>query len=108
MTVLKDSTQIRWFSEQSDGRLDLKRGGQTHTKQSQLNGGYQARVLSDQMVPVMARQEAGFYERWPKALNRELENNSRTLRDLVGFNLLFLRIIRRREMKLRMMKMIIW
>jgi hypothetical protein len=32
--VLIESTQIRWFSEQSDGRLDLERGGQSHTKPS--------------------------------------------------------------------------
>jgi hypothetical protein len=35
------------------------------------------------MVLVMARQEAGLRERWPKTLKRELENNTRKLRDLV-------------------------
>jgi hypothetical protein len=30
----RDSTQIRWFLEQSDGRLDLGRGGQRHLKLS--------------------------------------------------------------------------
>jgi hypothetical protein len=38
---------------------------------------------SYQMVLVMARQEAGPCERWPKALEGELENNSRKPRDLV-------------------------
>jgi hypothetical protein len=33
---------------------------------------------------VIARQEAGAHERWPKALKGELENNSRNPRDLVG------------------------
>jgi hypothetical protein len=32
----------------------------------------------------MARQEAGPHERQPKMLKRELENNSRNARDLVG------------------------
>jgi hypothetical protein len=53
------------------------------------------------MVLVMARQEAGPYERQPKALKEELENNFRKSRDLFGklafdslkrFNLLFLRV----------------
>jgi hypothetical protein len=35
------------------------------------------------MVYVMARQEAGPCERWPKTLKEELENNSRKPRDLV-------------------------
>jgi hypothetical protein len=82
-TVQIESTKIRWFSGQSDERLDLKRGSQRHSKLSQLKGGYQARVYSDQMVLVMARQEAGPCERWPKTLTEELENNSRKPRDLV-------------------------
>jgi hypothetical protein len=36
------------------------------------------------MVLVMARQEAGPHERWPKMLKGELENNSRKPWDLVG------------------------
>jgi hypothetical protein len=35
------------------------------------------------MDPVMARQEAGPHERWPKMLKAELENNSRKHRNLV-------------------------
>jgi hypothetical protein len=35
------------------------------------------------MVLMVARQEAGPQERWPKTLNKELENNSRMPRDLV-------------------------
>jgi hypothetical protein len=33
-TVRIESTQIRWFSGQADGRLDLMRGGQSHSKLS--------------------------------------------------------------------------
>jgi hypothetical protein len=40
-------------------------------------GGPSALVDSDQMVLVMARQEAGPFERWPKTLKVELENKSR-------------------------------
>jgi hypothetical protein len=40
-------------------------------------------VHSDQIVLVMVRQEAGPHEKQPKTLKRELENNSRKLRDLV-------------------------
>jgi hypothetical protein len=36
------------------------------------------------MVLVMVRREAGPGERWPKMLERELENNCRNLGDLVG------------------------
>jgi hypothetical protein len=36
VTVLIESTQIRWFSEQSDGRLDLKSGSQRCSKLAQL------------------------------------------------------------------------
>jgi hypothetical protein len=36
------------------------------------------------MVLVMARQEAGPNDRWPKTLKGELENPSRKPRDLVG------------------------
>ncbi len=46
--------------------------------------GHQAPVHSDQMVLVMARQEAVPCERWPKMLKGELENNSREPNDLVG------------------------
>jgi hypothetical protein len=35
------------------------------------------------MVLMMAMQEAGPLERWPKTLKRELENNSRKPRDQV-------------------------
>jgi hypothetical protein len=34
------------------------------------------------MVFVMARQEAGPHERWPKTLKGKLENNSRKPREL--------------------------
>jgi hypothetical protein len=44
-TVQIESTQIRWFSEQYDGRLDIFRGSQR----------LQAPVHSDQMVLKMAR-----------------------------------------------------
>jgi hypothetical protein len=33
-----ESTQIRWFFEQSDRRLGLKRGSQRHSKVSYLKG----------------------------------------------------------------------
>jgi hypothetical protein len=33
-TVRIEATQIRWFSGQSDRRLDLMRGGQRHSKLS--------------------------------------------------------------------------
>ncbi len=46
---------IRWFSGQSDGKLDLTKGIQRYSKLSQLKGGHQARIHSDQMVLVMAR-----------------------------------------------------
>ncbi len=46
---------IRWFSGQSDGKLDLTKGSQRYSKLSQLKGGHQARIHSDQMVLVMAR-----------------------------------------------------
>jgi hypothetical protein len=36
------------------------------------------------MVLIIARQEAGPCEKWPKMLKGELENNSRKPRDLVG------------------------
>ncbi len=36
------------------------------------------------MVLVMARQEAGPNDRWPKTLKGKLENPSRKPRDLVG------------------------
>jgi hypothetical protein len=35
------------------------------------------------MLIMMAKQEAGSFERWPKTLKGELENNSRKPRDLV-------------------------
>ncbi len=68
----------RWFSGQSDRRLDLVRGSQRCSKPSQLKTGHQAQVHSDQMVLVMARREAGPLHRRPKMLKRELENNSRS------------------------------
>ncbi len=40
-------------------------------------GGPSVRVHSDQMVLVMARQEAEPCERWPKTLKVELENKTR-------------------------------
>jgi hypothetical protein len=95
------STQIRWLSGQSDGRLDLVRGSQRLSKLSYLKGSHHAQIHSDQMVLVMARGEAGPRERWTKTLKGELENNSRKPRDLVGkkhsdslkrVNLLFLRL----------------
>ncbi len=52
-------------------------------KQSYLKGDHQTRVHSDQMVLIMVKQEAGPCERWPKMLNRELQNNSRQPTDLV-------------------------
>jgi hypothetical protein len=36
------------------------------------------------MVLVMARWKVGHREGWPKTFKRELENNSRKPRDLVG------------------------
>jgi hypothetical protein len=42
---------IRWFSESQGGRLDHMSGSPR-----QLNGGHQARVHSDQMVLMIARQ----------------------------------------------------
>jgi hypothetical protein len=38
-TVLIESTQIRWFAEQSDRRLDLERGSQRHSKLRLTQGG---------------------------------------------------------------------
>jgi hypothetical protein len=59
-TVRIKSTQIRCFLRQSDGRLDLVTCKQRHLKLSYIKGGSdQAHVQSDQMVLVMARQEAG-------------------------------------------------
>ncbi len=55
----------------SDGRLDLIRGGQRHSKLGSFKGGHQARVHSDQMVLMMAGWEAGPRERWPKMLKAE-------------------------------------
>jgi hypothetical protein len=37
-SVLIKSTKIRWFSGQSDGRLDLVRGGQRHSKYKLAQG----------------------------------------------------------------------
>ncbi len=66
----------------------------------------------DQMVLVMARREAGPCQRQPKALKGELGNNSRKPSQKIGivtglkwFNLLYIRVRRRREMKLLMVKM---
>jgi hypothetical protein len=81
---LIDSTKIRWFAEQSDRRQELRKGGQRHSKLSSLKVGNQARVHSDQMLLVITRQEAGPHESWPKGLKRELDNNSRKPRYLVG------------------------
>jgi hypothetical protein len=48
-------------------------------------GGHQARVHSDKMVLMMARQEAGPRDEWwTKTLKKKLENSSRKPRDLVG------------------------
>jgi hypothetical protein len=69
------------------------------------------------MVPVTVRQEAGPRERWPKMLKGEFKNNSRKPRDpalkttlgsqgtwhndsLQKLNMPFLRVRRRRKMKL--------
>jgi hypothetical protein len=41
-TVQIKSTQIRWFSGQSDRRLDLMRGGQIYSKLSYLKMGGQS------------------------------------------------------------------
>ncbi len=41
-TVQIESTQIRWFLGQSDGRLDLMIGSQRHSKISWFKGGHQA------------------------------------------------------------------
>ncbi len=72
-TVWIESIQIRWFSEQSGGRLDLMRGSQRHSELSQFKGGHQARVHSDQMFLMIARWEAGPRERWQKMFKGELE-----------------------------------
>ncbi len=50
------SFQIRLFSGPSDGRLDLTRDGQWRSKLTLLKGIHQARVYSDQMFLMMARQ----------------------------------------------------
>jgi hypothetical protein len=57
-------------------RLDLEKGSQRLSKLSKLKVDHQARV-SDQIVLVIVRQEAGPRERWPKTFKAELENNSR-------------------------------
>jgi hypothetical protein len=65
------------------------------------------------MVIMMVRWEAGPSKKWPKMHKGEQENNSRNPRHLVGhtgivaakrkFNLFFLGVKRRREIKLKMM-----
>jgi hypothetical protein len=69
------------------------------------------------MVVVMVWREARLHERQPKMLKGELENNSKNSRGQVKktgivtakrkFNLLFLKVRRRKEMKLKM-KMMMW
>jgi hypothetical protein len=73
---------LRWFWEQSDGRLDLKRGAAQGT-QNWAKWDYYTQVHSDQMLLVMVRQETGHRERRLKTLKGELENNSRKPRDLI-------------------------
>jgi hypothetical protein len=117
-TVLIESTQIRWFSEQSGRSLDLETGSHRCSKLSLLRGNHQARVHSDQMVLVMIRWEAGPGERWPTTLKGQLESDFRNPGDLVRkrgivtakrkFNLLYLRVRRRREMKSKMKMIIMW
>jgi hypothetical protein len=80
-TVLIESTQIRWFSEQSGGRLDLKKAA--NGAQTKLKRDHQVQVHSDQMVLMMVWRETGSHERQPKTLNGESENNSRMTSDLV-------------------------
>ncbi len=41
-------------------------------------------VHSDQKALVMAKQEAGPHERWPRMLKGDMENNSTKPRDLVA------------------------
>jgi hypothetical protein len=71
-----ESTQIIWFSKQSDGRLDLVRGGQRHSRESWKT------TLGSQ----------GTY-------SKHCHSNS-----LKRFNLLFLRVRRRKGDELLIMK----
>ncbi len=48
-TVRIESTKIRWFLGQSDGRLDLMRGSQSHSELSWLKGGHAIRLKSNQI-----------------------------------------------------------
>jgi hypothetical protein len=51
---------------------------------TKLAQGGTIRLDSDQMLLVMAGNEVGPCERWPKILKGELKNNSRKPRDLVS------------------------
>jgi hypothetical protein len=63
--------------------LDLVKGGQRRSKLSNSRGP-SGSVHSDQMVLlVLARQEDGPGDMWPKKLKGELGNNSKNPRDLV-------------------------
>ncbi len=73
-TVLIESTQVRWFPEQSGGRMDLEevaKGSQSYV--SEFKEDHQVQVHSDQMVLMMVRQEVGPDQRWPKTLMGEFK-----------------------------------
>ncbi len=63
-TVWIESTQIRWFSRQSDRRVDLVRGGQRRSKTKLAQGGPSSLSPQGQIIAlVIARREAGPCER---------------------------------------------